>query len=131
MEKNVQLKYRLYRRRNGVFYSQENDSQKQGTQICSPSFMPTEIAWPIISADFTTWQSIWDGSPGPSSQNEHGRKSEPKVKERSLPKSMQQSSLRRKILNAALITSCCTKLEHRKRMPRISPPKISTGTTAF
>jgi len=27
----VQLKYRLYRRRNGVFYSQENDSQKQGT----------------------------------------------------------------------------------------------------
>jgi integrase len=31
MEKNVQLKYRLYRRRNGVFYWQENDSRKQGT----------------------------------------------------------------------------------------------------
>ena len=31
MEKNVQLKYRLYRRRNGVFYWQENDSAKQGT----------------------------------------------------------------------------------------------------
>src|SRR6266550_938556 len=31
MEKNVQLKYRLYRRRNGVFYLQENDSAKQGT----------------------------------------------------------------------------------------------------
>lgn len=31
MEKNVQLKYRLYRRRNGVFYWQENDSPKQGT----------------------------------------------------------------------------------------------------
>ena len=31
MEKKVQLKYRLYRRRNGVFYWQENDSQKQGT----------------------------------------------------------------------------------------------------
>jgi hypothetical protein len=31
MEKNVQLKYRLYRRRNGVFYWQENDSGKQGT----------------------------------------------------------------------------------------------------
>src|SRR6266436_3390534 len=31
MEKNVQLKYRLYRRRNGVFYCQENGSQKQGT----------------------------------------------------------------------------------------------------
>jgi hypothetical protein len=31
MEKNVQLKYRLYRRRNGVFYWQENDSKKQRT----------------------------------------------------------------------------------------------------
>jgi len=31
MEKNVQLKYRLYRRRNGVFYCQENDSKKQKT----------------------------------------------------------------------------------------------------
>ena len=31
MEKNVQLKYRLYRRRNRVFYWQENDSRKQGT----------------------------------------------------------------------------------------------------
>src|SRR5437762_1820962 len=31
MEKNVQLKYRLYRRHNGVFYWQENESSKQGT----------------------------------------------------------------------------------------------------
>src|SRR5437660_4240429 len=31
MEKTVQLKYRLYRRRNGVFYWQENDSSRQGT----------------------------------------------------------------------------------------------------
>jgi integrase len=31
VEKNVQLKYRMYRRRNSVFYWQENDSQKQGT----------------------------------------------------------------------------------------------------
>jgi integrase-like protein len=31
MEKNVQLKYRLYRRRNGNFYWQENGSQKQAT----------------------------------------------------------------------------------------------------
>ena len=31
MERNVQLKYRMYRRRNGVFYWQENDSKKQGT----------------------------------------------------------------------------------------------------
>jgi hypothetical protein len=31
VEKNVQLKYRLFRRRNGVFYWQENVSSKQGT----------------------------------------------------------------------------------------------------
>jgi integrase len=31
MEKNVQLKYRLYRRRNGIFYWQENNSSRQGT----------------------------------------------------------------------------------------------------
>jgi integrase len=31
MEKNVQLKYRLYRRRNGNFYWQQNDSRKQGS----------------------------------------------------------------------------------------------------
>src|SRR3954452_21687768 len=31
MEKDVQQKYRLYRRRNGKFYWQENESQKQGT----------------------------------------------------------------------------------------------------
>jgi integrase len=31
MEKNVQLKYRLYRRYNGIFYWQDNNSQKQGT----------------------------------------------------------------------------------------------------
>jgi integrase len=31
VEKNVQLKYRLFRRRNGIFYWQANDSKKQGT----------------------------------------------------------------------------------------------------
>jgi integrase len=31
MEKNVQLKYRLYRRCNGVFYWQENNSKRQGS----------------------------------------------------------------------------------------------------
>jgi hypothetical protein len=31
VEKNVQLKYRLYRRRNGNFYWQENNSRKQGS----------------------------------------------------------------------------------------------------
>jgi hypothetical protein len=31
VEKNVQLKYRLYRRRNGNFYWQQNDSPKQGS----------------------------------------------------------------------------------------------------
>src|SRR5205823_6564140 len=32
MEKNVQLRYRLYRRHNGVFYWQEDDSSRQGTR---------------------------------------------------------------------------------------------------
>jgi integrase len=31
MEKNVQLKYRMFRRRNSIFYWQENESSKQGT----------------------------------------------------------------------------------------------------
>src|SRR5437764_2694804 len=31
MEKNVQLKYRLYRRHNGVLYWQDNDSKRQGS----------------------------------------------------------------------------------------------------
>jgi hypothetical protein len=31
MEKNVQQKYRLYRRRNGRFYWQDNESSKQGS----------------------------------------------------------------------------------------------------
>ena len=31
MEKNVQLKYRLYRRHNGIFYWQDNKSRKQGS----------------------------------------------------------------------------------------------------
>jgi integrase len=31
MEKNVQVKYRLYRRRNGNFYWQDNESPRQGT----------------------------------------------------------------------------------------------------
>jgi integrase len=31
MERNVQLKYRLYRRHHGVFYWQDNSSKKQGT----------------------------------------------------------------------------------------------------
>src|SRR4051812_45587476 len=31
MEKRVHHKYRLYRRRNGKFYWQENDSPRQGT----------------------------------------------------------------------------------------------------
>jgi integrase len=31
MERNVQLKYRIYRRKNGKYYWQENDSKKQGS----------------------------------------------------------------------------------------------------
>src|SRR5437773_8440311 len=77
-----------------------NQSSKQAAQICSRSFTPTGIAWRIISADSTIWRSISAGSPGPSSQNEHGLKFEAKVRERSLPKNMEQSSLWKKIPNA-------------------------------
>src|SRR5438046_3044891 len=182
MEKNVQLKYRLYRRRNGVFYSQENDSQKQGTLRTSDkreaerllNAMNESHREPTLNLNIAraylvahdpkmatrTWQAVMDemathgirstqvrcargfrskaydpirnkslvqttgedllavihangncvahylrplhnlafglgGSRGPSSQNEHGPKSEAKVRERSLPKSMEQSSLAR------------------------------------
>src|SRR5947207_11489309 len=111
--------------------SETNPSFKQLAQICSPSSMRTEIAWRIIYADFTIWLLISVGSHGPSSPNEHGLKSEAKVRERSLPKNMEPASLRKKILNAALITSCCTKLEHHKRMLRISQLTTSTGRTQF
>ena len=180
----MQLKYRLYRRRNGIFYWQENDSSKQGTlrtsekreaerllnamneshreptlnlnlaraylaahdpkmaqrtwqevmdemathgipttqercargfrskaydpirnkplvqttgENCSRSFTPTATVSRIIFDGFTTWRLISVGSRGPSSQNEHGPKSEAKAKERSLPKNMQQSSLQKKM----------------------------------
>src|SRR5437773_5084443 len=81
--------------------SEINPSYKQRAQTCSPSFTQTEIALRTISADFTTWRLISAGSHGPSSQNEHGQKFEVKVRERSLPKNTEQSSLRKKIPNAA------------------------------
>src|SRR6266699_2263529 len=76
--------------------SEINRLSKQPAQTCSRSSTQTETASRIISADFTTWRSISAGSRGPSSQNEHGPKSAAKAKERSLPKSMEQSSLRKK-----------------------------------
>ena len=108
-----------------------NRSSKRPAKICSRSFTRTETVSHIICADFTTWLSISVGSRGPSSQNEHGPKSEAKARERSLPKNMQQSSLQKKIPNAALIMNCCTKPVPRKPTQQISQQKTSTGRTAF
>jgi hypothetical protein len=188
MEKNVQLKYRLYRRHNGIFYWQNNTSNKQGTlrttdkreaerqlnamneshrqptlnlnlaraylaahdpkmaqrtwqavmnemathgipttqERCARGFRSKAYdpirdkplvqttgadLLAIIHANgncvahylrrLITWLSISVGSRGPSWQNAHGRKSEAEARERSLPKSMGQSSLQRKTPSAA------------------------------
>src|SRR5439155_4539849 len=74
-----------------------NHSCKQRVQICSPSCMRTETALPIICDDSTTWLLISAGSHGPSSPNEHGPKSEVKLRERSRPKNTEPSSLRKRI----------------------------------
>src|SRR6266446_7944721 len=77
--------------------SEINRSSKPPEPTSSQSFTPTATVSHIIFADFTTWQSISVGSRGPSWQNARGRKSEAEAKERSLPRSMKQSSLQRKI----------------------------------
>ena len=42
----MQLKYRLYPRRNGVFYWQDNESSKQGTlRTTSPSGQSRPLAF--------------------------------------------------------------------------------------
>ena len=51
MEKNVQLKYRLFRRRNGVFYWQENDSSKQGTLRTSERREADRLLYAINESD--------------------------------------------------------------------------------
>jgi hypothetical protein len=84
----------------------------------------------IIFADFTIWRWILAGLHGPSSQNEHGPKSKVEVKERLLSKNMQQSSLRKKMPNAGLITSCCMKPGQPKPTPPASPLKMLIGKTA-
>src|SRR6266436_5289550 len=111
--------------------SEINPSYKQRAQTCSPSFTPTEIALRTISADFTSWRLISDGSHGPSSQNEHGQKSEVKVRERSLPKSMEQSSLRKKTPNVGHTMNFCTKPAPLRPTQQISQLKTSTGKMAF
>src|SRR4029077_18264867 len=85
----------------------------------------------IICDDFTIsrWTSV--GFHGLSSQNEHGPKSTAKVKERSRPKSMQPSSLRKEILNAAHITNSSTRPAPLKLTRRISRQKMSIGRMAF
>src|SRR5204863_9694940 len=93
----------------------------------SQSFTQTETALLTISADFTTWQLISVGSRGPSWQNAHGRKSEAEAKERSLPKSMEQSSRPRKMLSAVHTINCCTKPAPLRLTQRISQLKTSTG----
>src|SRR6266513_1668405 len=80
--------------------SEINRSSKPPEPTSSQSFTPMEIVSLIIYDDFTIWLSISVGFRGPSSQNEHGQKSAAKAKERSPPKNMQQSSLRKKIQSA-------------------------------
>jgi len=160
MEKNVQLKYRLYRRHNSVFYWQDNSSNKQGTLRTTDKreaerlvhAMNESHRQPTLNLNLAraylaahdpkmaqrTWQAVMDemathgiGFRGPSSQNEHGQKSAAKAKERSPPKNMQQSSLRKKIQSAAPTMKCFTKPAPRKQTRQISLAKISTGPTAF
>jgi hypothetical protein len=108
-----------------------NRSHKRPLWTCLPSCMQTEAAWVIICAGFTTWPWISVGSRGPSSPNEHGPKSEANKKERSLPKNMQQSSLRKKTPNAARTTNYCTKPVPLRRTPQISPLKTSIREMGF
>src|SRR5438128_1269398 len=75
---------------------------KQPQEMCSKFYTLMETVLVIIFAAFTTSLLISAGCPGPSSQNEHGAKSEAKVKERSRQKNTEPSSLRRKTPSAAL-----------------------------
>src|SRR6266851_5043831 len=111
--------------------SATNLSFKRPVKICSPSFTRTETALLTTRGGSTTWRSIWAGSPGPSSQNEHGQKSEAKVKERSRQKNTEPSSLPKKIPNAALTMNFCMRPVPLRRMQRISQLKTSIGQTAF
>src|SRR5947208_17032158 len=86
-----------------------NRSSKPPELTSSQSFTPTATVSHIIFADFTTWRSISVGSRGPSWQDAHGLKSEAKAKERSLPKNMGQSSLRRKMRSAKPTIDCFTR----------------------
>src|SRR5882757_10959556 len=105
-------------------------SSKRQAKIFSVSFMRTETVSLTICGDFTTWLSISVGFRGPFSRNVHGRKSAAKAKERSLRKSMGQSSLQKKTRSAEPTMNCFTKPVPRKAMEQISRQKISIGGTA-
>src|SRR5436190_13875732 len=111
--------------------SEINRSSKPPEPTSSQSFTPTATVSHIIFADFTTWRSISVGSRGPSWQNAHGPKSEAEAKERSLPKNMEQSSLRRKMPSAAHTMNCCPKPARLRLTQRILQLKTSTGRAAF
>lgn len=111
--------------------SEINPSYRRRGQICSRSFTPTGTVLLTICADSTIWRSISVDSRGPSSQNEHGPKFEVKVKERSLPKNMKQSSPRKKMRSAAPTMNCFTRPVPPKPMQRISQQKTLIGKTAF
>src|SRR5438034_4582792 len=99
--------------------SATDHSFKQRPKMCSLSFMLTGTVSRIICADFTIWLSISVGSRGPSSQNEHGPRFAAKARERSLPKSMQQSSHRKKTRNVVPTMNCFTRRVPLKPMQQI------------
>src|SRR5437667_9463224 len=104
-----------------------NRSSKPPEPTSSQSFTPTATVSHIIFADFIIWRLISVGSRGPSWQNAHGLKSEAEAKERSLPKSMGQSSLQKKMQSAAPTMDCFTKPAPPKPMQQTSRQRISTG----
>src|SRR5437867_10184156 len=86
---------------NHTIRSEINRSSKPPEPTSSQSFTPMGTVSHIISADFTIWRLISVGSRGPSWQNAHGPKSAAEAKERSLPKSLRQSSLQKRMQSAA------------------------------
>jgi hypothetical protein len=217
MEKNVQLKYRLYRRQNGVFYWQDNGLKKQGTLHTTDkseaerllNAMNESHRQPTLNLNLAraylaahdpkmaqrTWQAVMDemathGIPSTQARCARGFRSKayhpirnkplvqttgedllgvihangncvahylrrlhnlaldlgwlpwpilakrawPKIlsqaKERSLPKNMGQSSLRRKMQSVARTMNCFTRPVPLKPMQQISQGRTSIGEMA-
>src|SRR5581483_411313 len=82
--------------------SEINRLSKPPEPTFSQSFTPTATVSLTTCDDFTTWSSTSVGSRGASWQNGHGQKFAVKPNEQSLQTNMQQSSLQKKISNAAL-----------------------------